>query len=98
VTITADRDGGGPAEARTTRLRCPSERRATACRRLRALPRSVLAPPPAGEVCTQIYGGPQTGRVRGTIAGRRVDARYSRSDGCAIARYDRAAPVLRLAR
>jgi hypothetical protein len=49
-------------------------------------------------VCTELYGGPQTGRIAGTVAGRRVDARYIRADGCEIARYDRVAPVLRLAR
>jgi hypothetical protein len=98
VRITADPDGTGSAETRTTTLRCPSERRAATCRRLRALPRSAFAPTPPGTACTELYGGPQTGRIRGTVAGRRVDARYTRVDGCEIARYERVAPVLRLAR
>ena len=98
MRIVRDADGAGGTDARTTRLRCPSQRRATACRRLRALPRSALAPVPDDVVCTQLYGGPQTGRIEGTIAGRRVAARFRRTNGCEIARYGRVAPVLRLAR
>jgi hypothetical protein len=49
-------------------------------------------------VCSQVYGGPQTGRISGVVRGRRVRARYSRTDGCQIGRYDRVAPVLAVAR
>ena len=98
VRITADRDGPDGVAARSTRLRSPSSRRERACRRLRGLPRSAFAPVPAGTACTELYGGPQTGRIRGTVGGRRVNARYSRTDGCQIARYERVAPLLRLAR
>jgi len=97
VEVTFDPDGRGGAAARRARLTCPSARRAAACRALEALPADALAPP-AGEVaCTQIYGGPETGSIRGVVAGRRVDADYARTDGCAIARFDRVEPVLRAA-
>lgn len=98
VRITHDRDGRGPAEPRRTTLRCPSKERAAACRRLRALPRTAFRPVPPGTACTEIYGGPQTGRISGSVAARRVDARYERANGCEIARYERVAPLLRLAR
>ena len=98
VRVTFDRDGDGGADARTVRLQCPSERRATACRRLRALSPAAFLPKPASVACTELYGGPQTGRIRGTVGGRRVDGRYERTDGCEIGRFDRVRPVLRVAR
>lgn len=99
VRVTLDRDGPrGAGAARTVGLSCPSSRRAAACRRLRSLPRSAFRPVERGAVCTEIYGGPQTGAIRGTVRGRRVDARYRRTDGCEEARWRRVAAVLRVAR
>ncbi|MEX2194979.1 MAG: hypothetical protein WD844_06810 [Thermoleophilaceae bacterium] len=45
--------------------------------------------PPARRVCTQIFGGPQTARVTGTLDGEDVDRRFSRENGCRIAEWDR---------
>jgi hypothetical protein len=64
------------------------------CRSARRLARFLSARAPAGRACTEIYGGPQTARVRGTAAGRRVARDLHRRDGCAIADWDRAAPLL----
>jgi hypothetical protein len=44
---------------------------------------------PADVACTEIYGGPATARVRGTLQGKPVDARFSRTNGCEIARWER---------
>lgn len=44
--------------------------------------------------CTQQYGGPQTARVTGTFRGRRVNSRFSRTDGCEIAKWRSMAPLL----
>ncbi len=64
--------------------------------RARPVPDTLLSmPSPA--VCTKLYGGPQTGRIAGRFAGRRVDGTFSRSGGCEIARYDRVEPVLAVA-
>lgn len=52
-----------------------------------------LAPAP-GEVCTQIYGGPQRIALSGTLDGAPVDVSVGRTDGCEIARYDRLAAAL----
>jgi hypothetical protein len=59
------------------------------CRNLAGLRAEQLDPVPAGTACTQIYGGPATARVRGRLAGTEVDARFDRSDGCQIERWDR---------
>ena len=61
-----------------------------ACRSLQAL-QSPFAPVPRGEICTQIYGGPQVALVRGTFLGRQIWASFKRTDGCQIARWNRLA-------
>ena len=84
---------GQTAAGRTYTLRCGPTggtlpNRARACRVLlsRADP---FKPVPRVAICTAIYGGPAVARVRGTLRGRRVDARFERTDGCQIARWDR---------
>lgn len=69
---------------------------AAACAQLAALP-APFAPTPKGMACTQIYGGPQTATVTGTYRGQPVDARFSRTDGCEISRWDRVSAVLVIA-
>ncbi|MDC0768365.1 SSI family serine proteinase inhibitor [Streptomyces sp. HD] len=56
--------------------------------------KDAFAPVPEGTLCTMQYGGPATAHVTGTWAGRPVDARYDRGDGCQIGRWDRLVPVL----
>jgi hypothetical protein len=56
--------------------------------------REVFAPVPDGSLCTMQYGGPATAHVTGTWAGRPVDARYDRGDGCRIDRWNRLVPLL----
>jgi len=68
---------------------------ADACRKLTALGRSAFMPTPPGKACTMIYGGPQQAVVSGTLAGRRVWARFTRRDGCEITRWSRIAFLLR---
>ncbi|MFD8419109.1 SSI family serine proteinase inhibitor [Streptomyces sp. NPDC059466] len=53
-----------------------------------------FAPVAPDTVCTMLYGGPATAHVTGTWAGRPVDARFDRSDGCQIARWDALVPLL----
>ncbi|WP_024286723.1 SSI family serine proteinase inhibitor [Cellulomonas sp. KRMCY2] len=50
--------------------------------------------PPRDEMCTEIYGGPQVATVEGTVDGTRVRARFSRTNGCEISRWDALAPLL----
>ena len=54
--------------------------------------------PVAGDVaCTQIYGGPETAEVTGSFRGEPVDARFNRTNGCEIDRWERLLPLLELA-
>ena len=69
-------------------------RPAVACRRLAAGGPKLFAPLPPNVVCTQIYGGPQKARVVGTVAGRRVRATFTRTDGCQISRWQALSPWL----
>ncbi len=62
---------------------------AALCRAARAVASLITRQPPARRVCTQIFGGPQTARVTGTLAGADVDRRFSRHNGCRIAEWDR---------
>jgi len=64
----------------------------TACSLLAGNP-DLLEPLPADVMCTQQFGGPEQAAIRGTFQGRDVDLRYSRANGCEIARWDRLAPL-----
>lgn len=54
---------------------------------------TIFDPPPADQACTEIYGGPEVARVTGMIDGDKVDATFSRTNGCEIARWDAAMPL-----
>jgi hypothetical protein len=99
LTITFWPEGPGASEPRRTTLRCAPvggtlARPAATCRRLASGGRTLFAPVARDAVCTEIYGGPQTARVVGVLEGRRVWARFSRMNGCHIARWDRLSPWL----
>lgn len=103
VKLTVTYDAGPDAMAKTATLRCTAKTRATgflhaaaarACRVARAQATFLAARPARDRVCTLIYGGPQTGRIRGTIGARKVDRRFSRTDGCQIADWTRAQGLL----
>src|SRR3954451_24029877 len=51
-------------------------------------------PVPPDQACTQIFGGPATATVKGTLDGEPIDAEFSLANGCEIARWQNAAPVL----
>jgi len=53
----------------------------------------AFAPVPKGQLCTQVYGGPQTATIEGTWRGKLVSATFDRTDGCEIARWDSLAAV-----
>jgi hypothetical protein len=102
-----DEPAGRPAEADLTVTVWPSgpdgpaRRHSVVCKRLgegrpacRSLSRAQLRPVAPNVACTEIYGGPATARVRGTLAGEPVDARFSRTNGCEIARWERNAALL----
>lgn len=100
LTVTVD--GAGRAADGTFELEChpdsgshPDAR--GACEKLERSTtwgRSPFAPVAPGTVCTMQYGGPATARVTGTWAGRPVDSRFDRGNGCEIARWDALVPLL----
>ena len=51
-------------------------------------------PTPDDVACTELFGGPETATVTGTLDGREVDARFARNDGCEIARWEKVAALL----
>jgi nitrous oxide reductase accessory protein NosL len=85
-------------EPREARVRCAAPDDSPACRAAAALTADDFAPVPGDVACTQIYGGAETARVTGTLRGERVDARFSRTNGCEIARWDEVADLLAAAR
>lgn len=101
LTVKVWPQGSGSGPARQWTLRCgpaggTHPNRARACRRLASLP-SPFRPVPKDVACTQLYGGPQEAVVTGTLRGRKVNARFSRTDGCQIERWDRVAVLFPVA-
>lgn len=99
LTVTYWEDGSRMTGRKIWTLRCgPARgtlpRPAIACRRLAASGARPFAPLPPDTVCTEIYGGAQVARVVGTVAGKRVWATFSRTNGCHISRWNRLSPWL----
>ncbi|WP_052029086.1 SSI family serine proteinase inhibitor, partial [Streptomyces aurantiacus] len=103
LTITVDGTGGAgdgtytlecaPAGANGGTHPSPDD----ACERLDQLAANgtdPFEPVPGDALCTEQYGGPETAHITGTWQGRAVDAEFSRTDGCRIARWDGLVPVL----
>lgn len=44
--------------------------------------------PPADQVCTEQYGGPDVATITGTIDDRQVDTNVDRTNGCGISDWD----------
>ena len=79
---------------RETELECDASARSRRCDAARRLAPFLAAQPPEDRICTQIYGGPETARVHGTIGNRLIDRRFSKVNGCAIADWRRAESLL----
>jgi hypothetical protein len=89
LTITLWPQGeGGPSSEWTLRCDPVGGTLANADEACAKLTADMLEPLPPDAICTQIYGGPQTARVQGTFERREVDARFGRSNGCEIHRWD----------
>ena len=97
LTVRLDPDGKGPEPAKEAEVRCASAAESAVCTRASALEPADVAPVDADTACTQQFGGPETGSVRGQVRGKAVDARFSRTNGCEIARWEKVAPLLEAA-
>ena len=60
-----------------------------ACEVLDKIGAGIFEPVPNDMACTMMFGGPQTATVRGTYAGKEVDATFKRTNGCEIDRWDK---------
>ena len=97
LTITLDETGSGVTREMT--LTCvptggdhPDPE--AACSTLAAVGAGAFAPPPKDQMCTEQWGGPQVALILGTVDGVAVRARFSRTNGCEISRWDALAPLL----
>lgn len=100
VTVTPE----AGAEPRTYLLQCegttPSQasnvsKPEAACALMEESAQALFfTPPDPTLLCTQQYGGPQTATVTGSIHGRTVEAKFARTDGCEISRWNAMEPVL----
>ncbi len=92
LTITTAPSQG--ARVRTWTLTCQPPagshpKAQAACAFVGGAEASLLAPVPANQACTQIFGGSQIATVKGTWRGTPVDARLARTNGCEISRWDK---------
>ncbi|WP_156464652.1 hypothetical protein [Aeromicrobium sp. Root495] len=90
MTIELQRKPGADSDVVT--LTC--DRVEAGCYELEDLDPADLADVPAGQACTEIYGGPEKVTIKGTIRGTAVDTVLTRTDGCEIKRYEAFKPVL----
>ena len=89
LTVTV-RPEGDEGPVRRRRIECERLGAGSAvCRRLGGLTPARFAPVSPETACTEIYGGPAVARVRGELLGERVDARFDRTNGCEINRWER---------
>jgi hypothetical protein len=60
-----------------------------ACAALAEAGAKVFKPVPKSQVCSMLYGGPQTATVKGTYNGKAVDATFTRTNGCEVNRWEK---------
>jgi hypothetical protein len=89
LTVTVE-----PGGKRAT-VQCDAE---ADCPEIAAVEPEAFEPTPGNIACTQQYGGPETATVTGTFKGEQVDAEFARRNGCEIARWEAARPILEAAR
>ena len=94
LTVTVDPDGEGGKPARRASITCEAPEDSAVCRAVARVPPKAFEPTPGNVACTQQYGGPQMATVEGTLRGEPVSAEFSRVNGCEIARWRDAAPLL----
>jgi len=94
LVVRVDDDGDKGGAARELRLTCAKPTDSQACGAAAGVSAADLAPTKGDTACTQIYGGPETASIKGTIRGDAVDATFSRRDGCEITRWKRVEALL----
>ena len=96
LTVTVDSDGPeGPDEPLTAEVACPGDE-AAVCDAVAAVPDDADAQLDPATPCTEVYGGPDSLTVVGTLRGEPFEGVYSRGNGCEIERFDRFSELLRV--
>jgi len=100
ITVTIHPEGIDSAPSATYRLNCLGDTatltgnaNATAPTLCEALDRPevhqlLVVGPPTDRMCTQIYGGPNTATITGTLDSNPVDFTATRDNGCSIEEWD----------
>ena len=102
LTVTFSRRPGARSVAH---LRCRGSRAAAdgflravgarqACAHARGVARLLTTGPDPHRACSEIFGGPERALVTGRIGDRRVRRSFKRTDGCEVADWRRAMPLL----
>lgn len=95
LTVRVDPDGPrGARPARELALRCDQPSQSAACGAAAGVSLANVRPVPRGTTCASVFGGAQTARIVGSIRQDHVDARFDRTNGCEIARWDKVADLL----
>ena len=94
LEVTYDADGEGGEEAEPVAVRCDTAEDSATCAEIAEVKPEVFEPTPGDVACTQQFGGPEIVTVTGTFQGEEVDATFTRQNGCEIARFQDAAPIL----
>jgi hypothetical protein len=95
LVVRVDDDGArGAGAARELTLHCSAPTDNAACGAAAGVSEADLAPTPGTTACTQLYGGPETASIKGTLRGNRVDARFSRVNGCETSRWENVKDLL----
>jgi len=96
LTVRVDPDGDGPQQAKQARISCDQEpaERGSPCATAHKLRPADFEPTPDDVACTELFGGPETATISGTLEREKVDGRFSRQDGCEIARWEKVSALL----
>ena len=95
ITVSVDATAPDQAEAMVAAVTCPGDE-AAVCDAVAAIPDDPGAPIDPATPCTEIYGGPDSMTVEGTLRGQPIDAVFSRENGCEIERFDHFADLLKV--
>jgi hypothetical protein len=95
LTVTVDDDGAkGSGAPRTLEVECAEPTDSRACGAAAGISPADVRPPSADTACTMIFGGPEEATIKGTIRGAEIDAAFTRTDGCEIARWEKVQALL----
>ncbi len=92
LEVSLDPDGPGGKPRQSESISCGPD---SGCDEAAAqLTTEGFEPTPPQTACSEIFGGPETATIAGTLGGEPVSAELSRANGCEIERFERFLPLL----